>query len=89
LFERNKAKRIDVDRMAAAALESFLGADGRPEEGSQNGSPGERSNHRYGGVGALALGVALSVAARVAYSRVADRLDLDEVVETIEERLAG
>ena len=84
-----KAKRIDVDRRAAAALESFLGADEQPREASQNGSSGERSNHRYGGVGALALGLALSVAARVAYSRVADRLDLDEVVETIEERLAG
>ncbi len=89
MFGQRSKKPIDVDRIAAAALESFLGADERPGDGSQNGSSGERSNHRYGSVGALAFGVALSVAARVAYSRVAERLDLDEVAESIEERLAG
>ncbi len=74
---------VDLNRIATAALESFLQGD------SEQPAPrNESRNHRLGGVGAVAVGVGLAVAARAAYNR-ARRLDLAQVAGAIEDKLGG
>jgi hypothetical protein len=72
---------IDINKVAASALDAFL--EGERNEGHARK---ERGNRRLGGVGALALGVGLTVAARAAYNR-ARSLDLEQVAGAVEERL--
>lgn len=74
---------VDLNRIATAALESFLREDGEPQA-RQSGS----RNHRLGGVGAVAVGVGLAVAARAAYNR-ARRIDLEQVAGAVEDKLGG
>ena len=72
---------IDIDRIAGSALDAFLEGErdgGRPRK--------EHGHRRLGGVGAVALGVGLAVAARAAYHR-ARNLDLEQVASAIEEKL--
>jgi hypothetical protein len=88
MLGRRETKLIDVDRMAASALDAFLGVEDSAGQG-QNGNQPQPSRHRYGAAGAVAFGVALTVAARATYSRVANKLDLEQVAKNIEERLAG
>ena len=74
---------VDLNRIATAALESFLQGNGEQR------APGNESrNHRLGGLGAVAVGVGLAVAARAAYNR-ARRLDLAQVAGAIEDKLGG
>lgn len=73
---------VDLNRIATAALESFLGEDEQPAR--QN----ESRNHHLGGVGALAVGVGLAVAARAAYHRVR-HIDLEQVAGAVEDKLGG
>jgi hypothetical protein len=74
---------VDINRIAASALEAFL----ERGESEQGGSKRERDrNPHLGGVGAVALGVGLAVAARAAYNR-ARSLDLERVGGAIEEKL--
>lgn len=75
---------VDVNRIAKAALESFLGQ----EEGKQPARQSESRNHHFGGVGAVAVGVGLAVAARAAYNRVR-RIDLERVAGAVEDKLGG
>jgi hypothetical protein len=73
----------DLNRIVTAALESFLQEDGEP--------PARRTEKRgrhFGGVGAVALGAGLAVAARAAYHR-ARRVDLEQVAEAVEDKLGG
>ena len=72
---------VDLNRIATAALESFLQEDG--EAARQN----ESRNRHLGGVGAVAVGVGLAVAARVAYNRVR-RIDLERVAGAVEDKLS-
>jgi hypothetical protein len=74
---------VDLNRIATAALESFLG-----EEGEQQARQNESRNHHFGGVGAVAVGVGLAVAARAAYHR-ARRIDLERVAGAVEDKLGG
>lgn len=74
---------VDLNRIATAALESFLQGDGE-QQAPQN----ESRNHHLGGVGAVAVGVGLAVAARVAYNR-ARRIDLEQVAGAVEDKLGG
>jgi hypothetical protein len=74
---------LDLNRIATAALESFL-----QQSGEQPARQSESRNHHLGGVGALAVGVGLAVAARAAYNRVR-RLDLEQVAGAIEDKLGG
>ncbi len=74
---------VDLNRIATAALESFL-----QEDGEQLARQNESQNHHLGGVGAVAVGVGLAVAARVAYNRVR-RIDLEQVAGTVEDKLGG
>ena len=73
---------IDIDRIAASALQTYL----QNERNEGRTSALKRGNRRLGGVGAVALGVGLAVAARAAYSRVRG-LDLEQVAGAIEEKL--
>lgn len=74
---------VDINRIAASALETFL-ERGESEQGRPKRK--RRGNPRLGGIGAVALGVGLAVAARAAYNR-ARSLDLERVGGTIEEKL--
>ncbi len=74
---------VDINRIAASALQAFLENErneGRPPAHE------ERGNRRLGGVGAVALGVGLAVAARAAYNR-ARNFDLERVAGAVEEKL--
>jgi hypothetical protein len=73
---------VDINRIATAALESFLDEEGRPARDAGSG------NRRLGGVGAVALGVGLAVGARALYNR-ARRFDLERVAGAIEDKLSG
>ena len=75
---------VDLNRIATAALESFLQGDGDQKAPQKN----ESRNHHLGGVGAVAVGVGLAVAARAAYNR-ARRIDLAQVAEAVEDKLGG
>lgn len=71
---------IDIERVAAAAVDSFLhGGDGERGDG-----PHRRGRLRT--VGAVAAGVGLGVAARAAYRRVR-AVDLEGAASALEERL--
>jgi hypothetical protein len=74
---------VDLNRIATAALESFL-----QEGGEQPARQNESRNHRLGGVGAVAVGVGLAVAGRAAYNRVR-RIDLERVAGAVEDKLGG
>jgi hypothetical protein len=74
---------VDLNRIAAAALESFL-----QEDGERPARQNESRNHHLGGVGAVAVGVGLAVAARAAYNR-ARRIDLESVAGAVEDKLGG
>jgi hypothetical protein len=74
---------IDLNRIAAAAVETFLGDDEHQADRHV-----ESRRHRFGGVGALALGVGLGVAARAAYRRVRS-IDLERVAGSVENKLSG
>lgn len=67
---------LDLERIAAAAVDSFLR---QPVEH-------ERHRPRFRGVSALAAGVVLGVAGRIAYDRLRS-LDLERVASAVEERL--
>jgi hypothetical protein len=74
---------VDINRIAASAFQAFL-----EDESNEGHGPAhkERGNRRLGGVSAVALGVGLAVAGRVAYHR-ARSLDLERVAGAVEERL--
>lgn len=76
---------IDLERVARAALDGYLGGPGaRP---SRSRDAGGRDRHsRLGGVGAVAVGVGLGLAGRAALRRVR-RVDLEQVGESIEDKL--
>jgi hypothetical protein len=72
---------VNLNRIATAAVESFL-------QDEQPARREESRNHHLGGVGAVAVGVGLAVAARVAYKR-ARRIDLARVAGAVEDKLGG
>jgi hypothetical protein len=82
MFGRKKSTHLDVNRMAAAAMDALL----TPEEHSQNGLV-EKQHRGLGAVGAIAVGAGLAVAARAAYSRARKSLSLEEIADSVEERL--
>lgn len=72
---------VDLNRIATAAFESFL-----QENGEQRGRQNESRKHHLSGVGAVAVGVGLAVAARAAYNR-ARRIDLEQLAGAVEDKL--
>jgi hypothetical protein len=74
---------VDFNRIAASALDAFL--ENQRNEGHASAHE-ERGNRRLGGIGAVALGAGLAIAARAAYRRVRS-LDLERVAGAVEEKL--
>jgi hypothetical protein len=74
---------MDLDRLAAVAIESFLREEGRERE-----DRAEPRRGRLSRVGSVAVGVGLAVAARAAYNR-ARSLDLEQIAGSVEARLKG
>jgi len=72
---------MDIDKLTAAAVESFLHAGQRDADERP-----ERKRRRLGGIGGVAVGVGLAVAGRAAYNRIRD-LDLEQVASAFENRL--
>jgi hypothetical protein len=84
MFERKKSTSIDLNRIAAAAVDALLA----PEEHSEN-SNADKHRQGLGTVGAIAVGAALGVAARAAYFRARKNLSLEQVADSVEERLSS
>jgi hypothetical protein len=75
---------VDIERVIGAAVDSYLRGEDRGSEGDSHGRRGERG--RLGGVGGLAIGVGLGLAARAAYRR-ARSIDLESAAGALEQRL--
>ena len=73
---------VDLSRIVTTAVESFLQGDEQPARRE------ESRNHHLGGLGAVAVGVGLVVAARVAYKR-ARGIDLERLAGAVEDKLGG
>ena len=89
MFGRDKKSPIDMNRMVGAAMDAFMA----PERQAQNGRPATRQRGSgngggFGTLGAVAVGAALTVGARAAYSRVRGKLDLEQVADAVEQRLS-
>ena len=90
MFGKQKKKPpIDVNQIVGAAAAAFMAPDGEPENTSS------RKNHResnrsgaVGAVGAVAIGAALAVTARAAYTRARQKLDLERVADMVEQHLS-
>jgi len=85
MFRRRRTTPIDVNRIASAAADAFLA----PEGHSQNAHDERHQSGSLRSMGAVAVGVALALAARAAYSRARTNLDLEQVADAVEERLTG
>lgn len=82
--------RVDLERLAAAAADSFLRDGEAPSSGTRGGTRGDRpgDRHRLRAVGAVTIGIGVGLAGRAVLRRVRD-LDLEQVAEAIESRLEG
>jgi hypothetical protein len=89
MFGKKKKKTtLDVTQIVGAAMTAFMEPDGQSERApSKNHRESNGSNGGLGPVGAVAIGAALAVAARTAYSR-ARQLDLTRVADAVEQRLS-
>jgi len=88
MFGKKKKTTLDVNQIVGAALTAFMEPNGRSEsDASRNHRESNGSNGGLRAVGAVAVGAALAVAARAAYSS-ARRLDLEQVANAVEQRLA-
>ncbi|HEX5762622.1 MAG TPA: hypothetical protein VFY04_05830 [Solirubrobacterales bacterium] len=74
--------KVDLNRLASAAAESYFQARGPSHDAEENGR-----DSRLGGLGGVALGVGLAVTARALYNR-ARRFDLERVAGAVEDRLS-
>jgi hypothetical protein len=87
MFGKKKAT-LDVNQIVGAAMTAFMAPDGQSERvPSRNHRESSGSNGRLGAVGAVAIGAALAVTARAAYSR-ARQFDLAQVADAVEQRLS-
>jgi hypothetical protein len=79
---------IDIRRIAAAAVEAAFAGENDLGNGRDETHHGDTRNHgRLGTAGAVAAGVVIATVARAAYTR-ARNLDLEQIAEAVEERLA-
>jgi hypothetical protein len=87
VFARKKKQSFDLRPVVAAAMSSFLASEQSSENGRAEASPSRDNGHGLGPVGAVAVGAALAVTARAAYSRARQKLDLERVADAVEQRL--
>jgi hypothetical protein len=84
-----KTPSIDVARVVTAAVEAAFGENGSDRDSAATRSDSDAGhNHRFGTVAAVATGVVVATAARVAYKRARD-VNLERVAEFAEKRLKG
>jgi hypothetical protein len=87
--KKSKTPFIDVERVVAAAVEAAFGQNGSDRDSATTRSDSDAGhNHRFGAVAAVATGVVVATAARVAYKRARD-VNLERVAEFAEKRLQG
>jgi hypothetical protein len=86
LLKKRPTPSIDLNRIVAAAAETFLEGNDRSHDERSHNSNRPTRRHGLGTAGALATGVVLAAAARAAYTR-ARSLDLEQVASAVEERL--
>jgi hypothetical protein len=75
---------VDIERVVAAAVESFLHGEEKRDEDSGGGEGSGR--HALGATGAVAVGVGIGLAARAVYRR-ARALDIERIAAAVEDRL--
>jgi hypothetical protein len=89
MFGKKKNPPLDVNQVVGAAMRAFMAPDAQPENGqSANHHESRRNGGGLGSVGSIALGAALAVTARAAYSRAREKLDLGQVADAVEQRLS-
>jgi hypothetical protein len=89
MFGSKKKPTLDVNQIVSAAMTAFMAPDGQSESASsRNHRESNGSNGGLGPVGAVAIGAALAVTARAAYSRARQKLDLERVADAVEQRLS-
>jgi hypothetical protein len=76
---------VDIERVVAAAVDSFLHGD---EDEGRAANRGRRRGGRLRGMGTLAVGVGLGLAAQAAIRRARD-IDLETAASAVEKRLKG
>jgi hypothetical protein len=82
---RERSDGFDPERLVVAAVEAFLGGDARARE--QEADDGH-VRRRVGRGGAVALGVAVGLGARVLYRRARD-FDLERAARAVERRIVN
>jgi homoserine kinase len=89
MFGKKKKTKLDVNQIVGAAMTAFMAPDARSESAaaSRNHRESNGSSGGLGSVGALAVGAALAVTARAAYSRARQKFDLERVAHAVEQRL--
>jgi homoserine kinase len=88
VFQRSKKPAIDVNRVVTAAMSSFTAPKGSSENARVENPERNHRGTGLGSVGAVAVGAALAVATRAAYSRARQKFDLEQVANAVEQKLA-
>jgi homoserine kinase len=89
MFGKEKKTPLDVNQVVGSAIRAFIAPDSQPENSKGvNNHESRRNGGGLGSVGALAVGAALAVTARAAYSRARQKLDLERVADAVEQRLS-
>jgi hypothetical protein len=89
VFGQKKKSSIDVNQVVRAAMNSFMSPNGQSESTpSRDHQQSNGGNGRLGPFGAVAVGAALAITARAAFSRARRKLDLEQVADAVEQRLS-
>jgi hypothetical protein len=88
MLGKKKKTPLDVNQIVGAAWRAFMAPDAQSESSqSTNHHESRRNGGGLGPLPAVAVGAALAITARAAYSR-ARRLDLEQVADSVEQRLS-
>ena len=87
MLGRDRKPSIDVNRMIAAAMSAFMAPGQEAGNGRPKPAQSRDGGHGLGSIGAVAVGAALAVTARAAYSRARREFDLVGVADAVEQRL--
>jgi len=89
MFGQKKRTPLDVNQIVGAAMNAFMAPDAQSENGARRNHQESRGGSGgLGTVGAVAVGAALAVTARAAYSSARRKLDLERVADAVEQRLS-
>jgi homoserine kinase len=89
MFGKKKKPPLDVNEVVGAAMRAFMAPDAQAENSqSANHHESRRNGGGLGSFGAVAIGAAVALTARAAYSRARQKLDLERVADAVEQRLS-